>query len=130
MSLSVKKQEKSSTQQITDKPVNAIIHVWNAENSDFDVAASGSDIYVGYAYDKTSKTYKDATYGAVGSAMLETIKPGRYFVYVVLSKTSRAGSLAYSYTYVDVKEGQVLQISKTFSHDVASGAFEAWEKNK
>ncbi|MCJ8167447.1 hypothetical protein MKJ04_21580 [Pontibacter sp. E15-1] len=112
------------------EPVSAIVHVWPAENQDFDVQASGSDIYLGYAYDKISGKSKTAKYGAVGSRMNEQIKPGKYFIYVVLKKSSETGSLAYSYRYFEVKEGETVTLQKTFSHDVPSETFEEWDKNK
>jgi hypothetical protein len=127
--LEVKKQSKNASGQKTIEAVPAIIHMWPAENCEFDVGAS-PDIHFGYAFDKASNSYKTMKYGAIGSRMSEVIKPGRYFVYVLLPKSSSSGSLAYSYTYFDIKEGENLQLSKTFSVDIGSGQYESWEKNK
>ncbi len=130
MALTIFKQEQSATGQITEVPVSAIVHVWKAEGRDFDVAASGADVNVGYLYDKTSQTSYTATAGAVGNSMREKIEPGRYFVYVVLNKSSSAGSQAYSHTYFNVKEGETETLKKTFSFDAANNQFESWAKNK
>ena len=123
------KKVKNASGSISTKPASAIIHVWPAEDRDFDVEASGPDIYVGSIYDKNSGDYVTAEYGAVGNRIDEPIKPGKYFIYVVLMKSSESGSLAYSYKYFEVKEGETLELKKTFSHDVPSETFEAWEKN-
>ncbi|MCC9134859.1 lipoprotein [Pontibacter silvestris] len=127
MDLVVTKENKLSSGSITAESKMAIIHVWQADNREFDVDAS-PDIQLGYAYDKESNSFQTMNYGAVGKRMNERIKPGRYFIYVLLPKSSAEGSLAYSYTYFDIKEGETASLSKTFSYDVASGAFEAWEK--
>ncbi|GAA4434215.1 hypothetical protein GCM10023188_24880 [Pontibacter saemangeumensis] len=126
----IKKQVKYSSGAIETKPASAIIHIWSAEDADFDVEASGTDIYVGSAYDKNSGEFKTAIYGSVGSRMKEPVEPGKYFIYVLLKKSSSSGSLAYSHTYFEIKEGENLQLKKTFSHDVPSGAYEEWDKNK
>jgi hypothetical protein len=127
--LEVMKQSKSSSGQVSLVPASAIIHMWVADNSDFDVAAS-PEIHVGSAFDKTSNSFKTMKYGAIGSRMSETIEPGRYFVYVLLPKSSGSGSLAYSYTYFEIKQGETLNLKKTFGSEVGSGQFESWEKNK
>ena len=126
----VKKQVKAASGAISAKPASAIIHIWPADNSDFDVEASGSDVYIGYAYDKVSGEYKTAKYGSVGTRMNEPVEPGKYFIYVLLMKSSGSGSLAYSHTYFEVKEGEKMKLSKTFSYDVPSETFEEWDKNK
>jgi hypothetical protein len=127
--LEVMKQSKSSSGQTTLAPASSIIHVWVADNRDFDVAAS-PDIHVGSVFDKTSNSFKTIKYGAIGSRMNEAIEPGKYFVYVLLPKSSASGSLAYSYTYFEIKQGETLPLRKTFSSDIGSGQFESWEKNK
>ena len=129
MELQVMKQKKSSSGKVTVEPTTAMIHVWNAENKEFDVNAS-PDIQYGSAYDKLSESSHTMKYGAIGSSMKEGIKPGRYFVYVVLPKSSGNGSLAYSYSYFDVKKGETIKLAKTFSHDVGEGMYEDWDKNK
>jgi len=126
----VRKEVKAASGSVKREPATAIIHIWPAEGRDFDVEASGSDIYIGSAYDKNSGEYKAAKYGSVGSHMNEPIEPGKYFVYVVLMKSSKSGSQAYSYKYFDIKEGETLELKKTFSHDVPSETFEAWDKNQ
>jgi hypothetical protein len=129
LALTIFKQEQSSTGDITEIPASAIVHVWKAEGRDFDVAASGTDINIGYAYDKTTQTSYTANHGAVGNTMREKIEPGRYFVYVVLPKSANAGSQAYSHTYFDIKEGQTKTLKKVFSYNVANNQFENWAKN-
>ncbi|WP_161890667.1 hypothetical protein [Pontibacter russatus] len=126
----IKKQVKYSSGFIGEKAATAIIHIWDADSADFDVEASGSDLRIGYAYDKVSGEYKTSKYGSIGSRMSEPVVPGKYFIYVVLMKSSDSGSMAYSYTYFDVAEGKELELKKTFSHDVPSEAYEPWEKNK
>jgi len=126
----VRKEVKASSGSIKREPAKAIIHIWPADDRDFDVEASGSDIHIGSLYDKNSGEYKSAKYGSVGDHMNEPIEPGKYFIYVVLMKSSQSGSLAYSYKYFDVKEGETLELKKTFSHDVPSETFEAWDKNQ
>ncbi len=129
VNIDVMRQSKSSSGQITAHPTSAIIHIWAADNCEYDVEAS-PDISVGAAFDKTSNSYKTMKYGAIGSSMNEKVKPGRYFVYVLLPKSSSKGSLAHSYTYFEVKQGQTLSLTKTFSYDVETGEFENWEENK
>jgi hypothetical protein len=128
--LEVSKQKLDSSGKVTVNRAPAIIHIWKAEDRDYDVEASSSDMYIGYAYDKVSGTHKTAEYGSVGSVAKEVVKPGRYFVYVLLMKSSSAGSLAYSYTTVDVKEGETLALKKVFSHDIGTEQYEEWDKNK
>ena len=127
--INVNKQFIENGSTVT-KPANAIIHLWKAEDRDFDVAASGEDIYVGYAYDKTSKSSFNADYGSVGFAINEDLTPGRYFVYVVLNKSSASGSQAYTHTYIDIKAGERFFYSKVFSHDVGNQQYEVWTKNR
>ncbi|WP_439882369.1 hypothetical protein ACSX1A_04215 [Pontibacter sp. MBLB2868] len=129
MIVEVKKQQQSSSGSITTEKSQAIIHVWEAENREFDVAAS-PDIYLGNIYDKTSETFKTLEYGAIGSRMSEKVEPGRYFIYILLPKSSGNGSLAYTYTYFTIKEGETLKLEKTFGFDLAEGSFEKWDKNK
>lgn len=129
INLEVMKQKKSSSGTITAEPESAIIYMWNAEDREFDVAAS-PDIQYGAAYDRVNDTSVTMKYGAIGSRMKEKIIPGRYFIYVVLPKSSKSGSLAYSYTYIDIKEGETLNLTKTFSHDLGAGMYEEWSKNK
>lgn len=126
----VRKEVKAASGAVTKEHVSAIIHIWPAEGRDFDVEASGSDIYIGYAYDKNSGDYETAENGSVGWRMNEPIEPGRYFIYVVLKKSTDSGSLAYSYRYFDVKEGEKVILTKNFSHNVPSETFEEWDKNK
>lgn len=126
----VRKEVETASGSVKEEPASAIIHLWPAEDRDFDVEASGTDIYIGYAYDKNTGEYKTAKYGSVGSSMNERIEPGKYFIYVLLMKSSRSGSLAYSHTYFEIKEGETLELEKTFSHDVPSETFEEWDKNK
>lgn len=128
--LKVSKQELAGAGQFTAQPTPAIIHVWKAENREFDVPASASDIYLGFAHDKVSKTSYTADYGAVGSAMNEEIEPGKYFIYVLLNKSANTGSLAHSYTYFEIKEGQKLNLKKTFAYNVGTEQYEDWNKNK
>jgi hypothetical protein len=130
INIEVSKQKLDSSGKVTVNRAPAIIHIWNAEDKDFDVEASSSDMYIGYAYDKVSGTYKTAEYGSVGSVAKEVVKPGKYFVYVLLMKSSSTGSLAHSYTTVDVKEGETLELKKVFSHDVGTEQYEEWEKNQ
>ncbi|WP_162051500.1 hypothetical protein [Pontibacter pamirensis] len=129
MNLEVMKQKKSSTGEITVEPTSAIIHVWSAENREFDVNAS-PDIHFGSIYDKTTKSFQTMRYGAIGIRMREHIQPGRYFANVLLPKSSNKGSLAYSYTYFEIKKGENLDLTKIFSHDVESGVYEDWDLNK
>jgi len=125
-----KKQEKSPDGKITTVSASAIVHIWNAENADFDVEASGSDVYIGYIYDKNTDDYVTADYGSVGAHMNEIIEPGKYFVYVLLMKSAGSSSLAYSYKYFEVKEGETATLKKVFSHNAPAGAFEEWDRNK
>ncbi|QMU30067.1 hypothetical protein [Adhaeribacter radiodurans] len=111
-------------------PLNCTIWMWRTENHDYDVAASGSEIYVGRIFDKTTKTYVSAEYGAIGVVMTEKIKPGKYLVYVVINKSDQLGSQAYSYTNVEVGAEKTLNIKKVFSQNVGTMQFEAWEKNQ
>lgn len=129
MNLEVMKQKRSSSGEITVEPVSAIIYVWNAENRDFDVNAS-PDIHFGSAYDKLNGTSQTMRYGSIGIRMREAVQPGRYFAYVLLPKTASSGSLAHSYTYFEIKKGETLDLTKTFSHDAAPNTFEDWDKNK
>ncbi|MDO6389265.1 hypothetical protein Q4E40_03940 [Pontibacter sp. BT731] len=129
MNLKVMKEKKLSSGTITTEPKTAIIHVWNAENSEFDIDAS-PDIIFGYAYDKSSASFKTMKYGAIGSVMKEKIEPGRYFIYVLLPKSSDRSSLAYSYSYFEIKAGQTLDLFKVFSYDISSGTFEQWSENQ
>lgn len=129
MNLKVMKEKKLSSGTINTEPKTAIIHVWNAEGSEFDVAAS-PDIIFGYAYDKSSASFKTMKYGAIGSVMKEKIEPGRYFVYVLLPKSSEKSSLAYSYSYFEIKAGQTLDLLKVFNYDVSPGTFEQWDENQ
>ncbi|PKV66887.1 hypothetical protein [Pontibacter ramchanderi] len=125
MDLKVMKQKKSSSGQTITEPASAIIHVWKAENREFDVAAS-PDIHFGYVYDKISQSYVTMNYGAIGSKMRERIEPGKYFVFVLLPKSSDNTSLAYSYSYFEIKKGETLNLVRTFSHNVSPGAYESW----
>ena len=126
----IKKQVKYSSGFISAEPATAIIHIWDADSAEFDVEASGADMRIGYAYDKLSGEYKTSKYGSIGSRMSEPVVPGKYFIYVVLMKSPGTGSMAYSYTYFEVEEGKELELKKTFSYDVASEAYEEWDKNK
>ncbi|MCX2741736.1 hypothetical protein [Pontibacter anaerobius] len=128
--LDIKKQTKDSSGKIGVKPQYATVYVWNAENRNFDVDASGTDVYLGYALDNTSNSFKTSDYGAVGYRMDEKIEPGKYFIFVMLPKSSSRGSLANSYTYFEVKAGEALEMEKIFSHDIESEQTEAWDKNK
>ncbi|WP_187262302.1 hypothetical protein [Pontibacter beigongshangensis] len=107
----------------------AIIHVWQAENKDFDLALS-PDIQVGNVYDKNTASFHTIDYGAIGSTMNEKVLPGRYFVYVLLPKSAGNGGLMYSYTYFEIKKGETLPLKKIFSHDTPTGTFEPWDQNK
>lgn len=129
MNLKVMIEKKLSSGTIATEPKTAIIHVWNAEGSEFDIAAS-PDILFGYAYDRSSASFKTMKYGAIGSVMREKIEPGRYFVYVLLPKSSDSSSLAYSYSYFEIKAGQTLDLFKVFSHDIGSGTYEQWGDNQ
>lgn len=128
--LSVLKQNLSASGEITETPVSSTIYVWKADNKDFDVNASGTDIYIGYAYEKNSKSYINAQQGGIGLTLSEELAPGRYFVYVLLPKTNKTGSQAYSYTYLNIAEGQTLTTKKVFSHNVGTKAYEEWSKNQ
>ncbi|MFT2011547.1 hypothetical protein ACMA1I_22945 [Pontibacter sp. 13R65] len=127
--LSVSKETMSSTGEITAEPIKAIIHVWKAENSNFDVNAS-PNLFVGEVYDKTSGTFRSIEYGAIGTKMNEMLQPGRYFVYVLLPKSTGSSDLAYSYTYIDIKEGKNLSLTKTFKYTTGAGMYDAWVKSK
>ncbi|MDQ3292293.1 MAG: hypothetical protein M3Q05_13480 [Bacteroidota bacterium] len=128
--LGVFKITKDATGKAIKAPINCTIWMWRTENRDFDVAASGSEIYVGRAFDKTTKTHISADYGAIGVVMTEKIKPGKYLVYVVINKSDSPGSQAYSYTNVEVGAEKTLNFKKVFSENVGTMQFEAWEKNQ
>lgn len=129
LTVEVRKQVKSSSGDISKERTTAIIQIWEAQGRDFDVSKS-PDIHLGNAYDSNSETYKTIKYGAIGSRMVEKIEPGRYFIYVLLPKSSEGSSLVYSYTYFTIEEGEELNLQKTFSYNLAEGAYEAWDKNK
>lgn len=129
MDLKVMQQRKLSSGQIVAEPTQAIIHVWKAENRDFDVSSS-PDIHYGYVFDKQSQSFVTMDYGAIGSKMRERIEAGKYFVHVLLPKSSNNTSLAYSYSYFEIKTGETLNLVKTFSHDISPESYEDWEKNK
>lgn len=127
--IEVRKQIKDSAGKVTAKPTLALIYMWPSEGRDFDVSASGSDVYAGAVYDKNSGTLVTAKYGAVGAVMNEEVEPGKYFVYVTLPKSSEQSSLVHSYTYFELKEGETLEVRKTFGYSLTPGQFEEWGKN-
>lgn len=121
--------QDSATGKTSRTQAVATIWMWNTENRELDVAASGSEIYLGRIYDKTTKTYVSSEFGAIGTSMIETIKPGNYLIYVMLNKSDLPGSQAYSYTTVQVSDDQKLSFKKIFSLNVGTQQYEPWEKN-
>ncbi|PSR56138.1 hypothetical protein AHMF7605_22850 [Adhaeribacter arboris] len=119
-----------ATGKAVKAPITCTIWMWRTENRDYDIAASGSEIYVGRIFDKTTKTYVSAEYGAIGVVMTEKIKPGKYLVYVVINKSDLPGSQAYSYKNVEIGADQTLNFKKVFSQNVGTMQFEDWEKNQ
>lgn len=111
-------------------PLVCTIWMWGSDNREFDIAASGSEIYVGRILDKKTQTYASAEYGAIGVQMTEQIKPGKYLVYVVINKSDQPGSQAYSYKYVEVGDDKKLSFKKVFSKDIGSMQYEEWDKNQ
>ena len=111
-------------------PAQSTIWMWRSDNREFDVTASGTEVYLGRLYDNKTKTYVSADYGAIGVIMTETIRPGKYFVYVMLNKSDQPGSQAYSYTQVEIGADQKFKFTKTFSSNVGNLQYEAWEKNQ
>jgi hypothetical protein len=128
--LAIKKEKLGASGKVSVDRAAAIMHMWRTEDAEFDVEDPSADMRIGYAYDKVSGSHKASEYGAIGSVMREPVKPGRYFVYVSLMKSSGPGSLAYSYTTVDIKEGETLKLEKVFKHDVGTEQYEEWGESK
>lgn len=120
----------STSGKAVKTPINCTIWMWNTDNRELDIAASGAEVYVGRALDKRTNTYVSAQYGAIGVLMTEQIKPGNYLVYVVINKSDEPGSQAYSYTQVTIGAEQKLTFTKVFSRNVGTQQFEEWEENQ
>ncbi len=110
--------------------VKSTIWLWSSDNRQLDTPVPSTDIYLGSLYDKQSKTLVNAEYGAIGVSMIETIKPGKYLVYVMLNKSDQPGSLAYSYKEIEVGADKKLTFTKIFSSNVGNEQYEEWDKNQ
>ena len=119
-----------ATGKTTRQPIQCTIWMWKKDGRNVDLAASGSEIYVGRILDKNTNKYVSAEYGAIGLNMKEKVETGNYLVYVFINKSDQKGSQAYSYTNVEIKEDKKVSIRKTFSPDVNTLQFEDWNANK
>lgn len=122
--------EDPTTGKTARTPANSTIWLWNSDNREYDINASGTEIYLGRIYDTKTKTFVSADQGAIGTVMTETIKPGKYMVYVMLNKSDQPGSQAYSYTQVEIGADQKFKFTKTFSLTLGDQQYEEWEKNQ
>src|SRR5690554_8064146 len=61
----------------------AVIHIWNADNTDFDFEKSKDDLLSGYIYDKTQNKSLKANYSILNTwTITNELKAGKYVIYV------------------------------------------------
>ena len=93
----------------------AIIHIWNADDTDFDFEKSKNDLMSGYVYDniegkslKANRTYMNKW------TLSEELKPGKYVIYVNYGQkvSSKQTEFSYSYTYFEIKKQEVTFLKK------------------
>lgn len=118
--------DKSTSGQIIEHtaPV-AVIHVWRADNKNYEILSVG-DAIGGYATDKSSDRLESAYYSSLSSPITEKAIPGKYFVFVVLDESPTVGKFSYSYTSFEVVKGEQTLLKKTFTSHVADNQFEDW----
>ncbi|QNF33698.1 hypothetical protein HUW51_13575 [Adhaeribacter swui] len=119
-----------ATGQTTNTPIQCTIWMWKTDNRNLDLTSSGSEIYLGRILDKNTNKYVSAEYGAIGINMREKVETGKYLVYVFINKSDQKGSLAYTYTNVEIKEDKKVSLRKVFSQDIGTQQYEAWNTNK
>jgi hypothetical protein len=122
--------DKSSTGQIIENPAPvSIIHVWKANNKQFEIIKV-SDAVDGYATEMTSGRLESASYHLRGSSVSQRTTEGKYFVFLMLDESPSIGKFAYSYTTFEVIKGEKTTLKKTFTSRVGNTLFEDWNASE
>ena len=92
----------------------AVIHIWNADNTDFDFEKSKDDLLSGYIYDKTQNKSLKANYSILNTwTITNELKAGKYVIYVNYGeKTNGKATFAHSYTYFEIKKNEATILKK------------------
>lgn len=109
-------------QVVQERQPLAFLFIWKADNRDFEIK---SVLDLGYAFDKISQTSLKYDF-VISNPSTESgeLLPGRYFIYIVTGADAFPRNM-YSYTYFDIKAGQLTQIKKVF-RDQNNFAYESW----
>ncbi|MCO7318633.1 aminopeptidase [Riemerella anatipestifer] len=109
-------RELKTGEIVEERLNNSLIHIWEATDKDFDVNKSGTDIISGYLYDrKSEKSYKPVISTLNKASFFETLKEGKYFLYINTGKNDYGlPNFAYSYTYFTVTKGKDTSLKKIF----------------
>ena len=111
------KKKLSSGELIEEKLTPAVIHIWDATNRDFDVEKSGTSIITGYLFDKnTQQSVKPIITSTYKTSFFETLKAGKYFVYINTGDQTDYSipKWNYSYSYFETKYKEDTKMKKVF----------------
>ncbi|WGL71010.1 aminopeptidase [Elizabethkingia anophelis] len=106
-----------SGEKVNEDLKASVVHIWDATNRDFDVQKSGTDIISGNLYDKkTGQSVKPIISATYKSSFFETLKAGRYFIYVNTGDVSGYyfPRFSNSSTYFDIKYKEDTRVTKIF----------------
>ena len=117
--------EKLSSGEVVTHDAPAIIHVWKVGGRALETRSSTA--FDGYAHDFLSGTTIKADYTYHLSQVAERVPVGNYLIYVALDEDSQVAKFAWSQTYVDVMENQVIDLKKAFTTHAVSGQYEPWD---
>jgi|SRR5690554_3704302 len=103
----------------------ALIHIWNADNKDFDFDKSKNDLVSGYVYDNVQKKSLKANYTYLDKWTLSNeLKSGKYVMYVNYGqKTEGRATFSYSYKYFEIRKKEVTFLKKYLRKDGSYPAF-------
>jgi|SRR5690606_7320092 len=103
----------------------AVIHIWNADNTDFDFEKSKDDLLRGYIYDKIQNKSLKANFSLLNTSTLTSeFNAGKYVIYVNYGeKTNGRATFAHSYTYFEIKKNEVTILKKYLKKDGDYPAF-------
>ena len=122
-------EKKHSGSATTEEKLNAgVIHIWDATNRNFDVEKSGTGVVSGNLHDNNTNTIvkplKSAMYT---SSFFETLKAGKYFIYINTGDQTDYAipKWNYSYSYFDVKFKEDVRMKKVFKLQTGT-SYQPW----
>lgn len=117
------KNKKLTSGEVTEERFTArVVAIWNSDGKDLTYSGPNDGTY---AYDKISaKSYEaEYAYTNVQSKLIE-LPAGKYMIAFVTDEKEDP-KLVYSYTTVEVKRGEYLQVKKNVT-DMKIGTYTPW----